>query len=96
MPSQACLSWERTIANQTADNRFNVKRIAAKDSTFDPFMKQGLHGLFLPLQGGLANAGKAGVRAQTDEQIVAQARVCQEGLEVVDFHDTGLGFPLEI
>src|SRR5262249_17460812 len=74
------------IADQTADNRFDVERIASEDAAFDPFVAHGLYGFLLPFERRFTDAGEAGIRVQAQEQVVPEAGVGEEGFEARDFH----------
>ena len=74
------------VADHPADDRLDVERVAAQHPPLDPLVGQRLDRLLLPLQRRLADAGQARIRAQADEQVIAQSGVGQEGLELGDLH----------
>jgi hypothetical protein len=74
------------VTHHRADDRLDVERVAAQHTVLDPLVDEGLDGLLLPLQRGLAHPRQSGVGAEPDEEIVAQTGVGHPCFELSDSH----------
>ena len=75
--------WSRIKPPITASMSKGSRPITRR---FDPFVKQRLDRLFLPLERRLADARQSGIRAQANEQIISQPGVGQKRFEADDLH----------
>src|SRR5262245_42256067 len=74
------------IANHVADDRLDIKRIAAEHPALDPPVAQRLDGPLLPLERRFADAAEAGIGREAQEEVVAQTGIREEGFKTSDFH----------